>query len=144
MKKTGFRIAAALAALTVLAVGNAWADRPEHQHHRDYRDHREGVRLSISIGTPWPAPLYPYRAHHLRPYHWPHVVAPAAVGAYTIASVAPVVVAPPRIYIEQAPSPSAVPVLDPGYWYYCNEAGAYYPYVRTCPGDWVKVAPQPR
>lgn len=130
MKKTGFWIAAVLA---TLAAGSAWADRPDHRHHRDHRDHRDSVRFSISIGTPWPAP--PFHVHPRHPHRWPHIVVPAVV------PVAPVVLAPPRIYIEQAPTPRTVPVLESGYWYYCKEAGAYYPYVQTCPGDWVKVAP---
>jgi len=27
----------------------------------------------------------------------------------------------------------------PDYWYYCQSAGAYYPYVGTCPEGWVPV-----
>lgn len=138
MKKTGFRIIAALGALAALAAGNAWADHPDHRHHRD---HRDGVRFSISIGTPWPAPPYPYRMHPRHPQAWPHVVFSSVV---PVVPVTPVIMPAPRLYIEQAPARSAVPVLESGYWYYCNEAGAYYPYVQTCPGDWVKVAPQPR
>lgn len=122
--------------LAILLAGSAWADRPDHRHHRDHP--RDGVRFSISIGTPWPAP--PYRPYYHRPYqphpaYWPHIMVPPVV---------PVIVAPPRIYIEQPPPRSAVPVLEPGYWYYCNEAQAYYPYVQQCPGNWVKVPPQAR
>jgi len=29
------------------------------------------------------------------------------------------------------------------YWYYCEEADAYYPYVESCPGGWTKVIPTP-
>jgi hypothetical protein len=28
-----------------------------------------------------------------------------------------------------------------GYWYYCPSAGAYYPYVESCPEAWVEVPP---
>jgi hypothetical protein len=28
-----------------------------------------------------------------------------------------------------------------GYWYYCQSARAYYPYVPTCPEAWVPVLP---
>lgn len=136
MKKTGLSLAAIVSTVAVLAAGNAWADRPDHRNHRDHRGARDGVSFSLSIGTPWPAPPYPYRMYHRYPYGWPHVVVPAVV------PVAPVVVSSPRIYIEQPAVRSAVPVLEPGYWYYCKEAGAYYPYVQTCSGDWVKVAPQ--
>ena len=27
----------------------------------------------------------------------------------------------------------------PDYWYYCQSAGAYYPYVDNCPEPWVPV-----
>ena len=27
-------------------------------------------------------------------------------------------------------------------WYYCNDAKAYYPYVRECPSGWMQVIPQ--
>jgi len=47
----------------------------------------------------------------------------------------PVVVAPaPRVYVESSP---------PTYWYYCDAAQAYYPYVQQCPGEWRQVLPTP-
>jgi hypothetical protein len=36
----------------------------------------------------------------------------------------------------------AVPVYappPPSYWYYCPSAGAYYPYVSSCPEAWLPV-----
>jgi hypothetical protein len=30
----------------------------------------------------------------------------------------------------------------PSYWYYCQSAGAYYPYVSGCPEGWVPVPAQ--
>jgi hypothetical protein len=39
----------------------------------------------------------------------------------------------PQTYIEQS---------GPSYWYYCETAKAYYPYVRECPGGWLTVLPQ--
>jgi hypothetical protein len=51
---------------------------------------------------------------------------------------APVVQVPAQeIYVQPAPQQPA------GYWYYCQEAGAYYPYVRQCPNGWMKVVPSP-
>jgi len=41
---------------------------------------------------------------------------------------------------------SSVPVPagpQQGYWYYCKDANAYYPYVTSCPGGWTQVAPTP-
>lgn len=46
---------------------------------------------------------------------------------------------PPEVYIQQPPP--APP--EQGYWYYCEGAKAYYPYVKECPGGWMKVLPQP-
>lgn len=62
--------------------------------------------------------------------------------------VPPVVVEqqPPPVIIQQAP-PQTTPVPPPAagtqYWYYCQPAGAYYPYVATCPSGWKKVPAAP-
>lgn len=40
----------------------------------------------------------------------------------------------------ELPIPAPPPVQ---YWYYCNAAKAYYPYVQTCPGGWVRVPATP-
>lgn len=62
---------------------------------------------------------------------------------------------PPVIVIEQAPQPVVVPiqpapqvapvVTPPAaqFWYYCEAAGAYYPYVATCPSGWKTVPATP-
>ncbi len=69
---------------------------------------------------------------------WPGWWGPGWWGApYPYYSAPPVVVQPgPTEYIQQAPAP-------PAYWYYCQSAGAYYPYVKDCPGGWMQVVPQP-
>jgi hypothetical protein len=58
---------------------------------------------------------------------------PAPIYPYPNPYVPPVVVTP------AAPPPQA----PPQYWYYCNSAKAYYPYVRSCPEGWMQVVPQP-
>jgi hypothetical protein len=83
-----------------------------HGHHF----HGHGFRGSVVIGTGfWVGPYWypPYD-----PYY-PYEPVP--------------VVAEPQTYIEQS---------GPGYWYYCEAAKAYYPYVRECPGGWLTVLPQ--
>jgi hypothetical protein len=40
------------------------------------------------------------------------------------------------------PPPAAIPE-QPGYWYFCRSANAYYPYVQQCPEGWQPVVPQP-
>lgn len=123
MKKSGWIWTVLLT--TALFAGNAWADRPGRP---PYGHPHGSVEFGIFVGGPWIyPPYYPY------PPYWPRVYMPP---------VAPVVVVPaPLVYIEQ--QTASVPVLEPGYWYYCNEAKAYYPYVKDCPGSWQKVAPQP-
>jgi hypothetical protein len=48
----------------------------------------------------------------------------------------------PTTYIEQ-PAPQAQQQAPTGYWYYCADPGAYYPYIKECPAGWQRVAPQP-
>lgn len=58
----------------------------------------------------------------------------APVYAYPV----PVYAYPAPVYV--APAPPAPPL--PAYWYYCRSAGAYYPYVPSCPEPWVPVPAQ--
>jgi hypothetical protein len=46
---------------------------------------------------------------------------------------------------ESSPPVYAQPESQPQqqYWYYCQGAQAYYPYVKECPGGWLQVVPQP-
>lgn len=105
--------------LAAACVGNALADDRRHDRYRHRHSHNHG-HFGIYIGaplTPWfaPPPVY----------HYPPriVVVPAE---------------PPPVYIEQyAPQPPAQ------YWYYCREAGAYYPQVGECRGPWQRVLPTP-
>ena len=48
----------------------------------------------------------------------------------------PAYYAPPPVYYAPPPPPVS-------YWYYCPQAGAYYPYTPSCPGPWQLVAPTP-
>lgn len=74
---------------------------------------------------PWGYPYYPYA--------YPPAYAPVPV-------YAPPVVAEPQSYIQQAPVVESAPPA-PSYWYYCEGAKAYYPYVKECPGGWLTVVP---
>jgi hypothetical protein len=84
------------------------------------------VNLGIVVGAPfgyYPPPYYYY------PQYYP-----------------PIVTAPslPPVYIEQGSSgPAPAPFQGEGYWYYCAESQAYYPYVKECAEGWQHVAPQP-
>jgi len=53
---------------------------------------------------------------------------------------------PQTVVVQGAPAADAglgsLPA-PPVYWYYCDAAGAYYPYVRSCPAGWRPVAATP-
>ncbi len=52
----------------------------------------------------------------------------------------PVIVTPPPRITYIAPER---PRPRPYYWYYCESSKTYYPYVKKCPGGWMKVVPHP-
>jgi hypothetical protein len=83
---------------------------------------RGHVHLGLYFGVPVWGPAY-----YAAPYYYPPVVAEPA--------------APPT-YVEQG-AVQAASWQAQGYWYYCADAKAYYPYVKQCPGGWQRVAPQP-
>ena len=81
---------------------------------------RGHVGVFIGAGPGWWG--YPY--YYPYPYYaYPPVVVQQA----------------PTQYIEQADG-----ALEQGYWYYCADSKAYYPYVKDCPAGWQKVVPQPQ
>ena len=82
--------------------------------------HHSRVVLGFNFGPYWG----PYWGP---PYYYPYYPAP-------------VVVSPPAppVYVEQQ---QAAP--QAGYWYYCETARGYYPYVKDCPGGWKAVPPAP-
>jgi hypothetical protein len=66
---------------------------------------------------------------------------PSPVYPYPDPYVPPVVIqqAPP----VTAPQPPIAAAPTAQYWYYCEPAKAYYPYVATCPSGWQKVPAAP-
>ena len=44
-----------------------------------------------------------------------------------------ITVAPPALPVYVQPPPTQA------YWYYCQSAQAYYPYVSSCPEPWIPV-----
>jgi hypothetical protein len=81
---------------------------------------------SIWIGPGWglwDPFFYPYYPYY--PYQYPYQ---------------------PPVVIQQEPQEYILPEQQPeetNYWYYCRNPKGYYPYVKTCPGGWLKVAPAP-
>jgi len=86
-------------------------------------------RGPVWIGPPYWG--YPY-------YTPPVVVAPPPVVVPPAAP--PVVVQPPAPQVYVQPDERAA---HESYYYYCESAKAYYPYVKECPQGWTHVAPQP-
>jgi len=70
----------------------------------------------VFLGAPfWWDPWYPYRYYPSAP-----------------------------VIVQQAPpvySQPSAPAEAGTYWYYCEQAQGYYPYVKTCPGGWMTVVP---
>ena len=114
-------------ALVLLLMGSIAAESA-------FARHRGGPRISLGFG--FGAPYYAY------PYYYPPY-------PYYRYYPAPLVVERAPVYVEQAPAPAqpqssqVQPATPSGSWYYCNESGAYYPYVQECAGGWQRVAPQP-
>jgi len=72
----------------------------------------------------WDYPGYYYPS----PYYYPQAGGvPAAATAY----------------VERSDASSPPVQQSQGYWYYCPEAKAYYPYVKQCTGGWQRVSPTP-
>lgn len=87
------------------------------------------------IGGMWyfyPQPVYPYPD----PYRPPLVVVEPAPPPVVVQ------VAPPVQVVPQAPAPAAQPAAQ--FWYYCEAAGGYYPYVSACPSGWKTVPATPQ
>jgi len=82
-----------------------------------------GTRVVIGAGLGW--------------WGWPGWWGSGWWGApYPYYASAPMIVQPPPVYIEQS-----MPGQAATYWYYCEQAQGYYPYVTSCPGGWMTVVP---
>ena len=83
-----------------------------------------GPRVGIGIGI---GPFWgPYWGPYAYPYGYPPVVAVPST----------------QVYVQPS-APAATQPPPPAYWYYCDDARGYYPYVEKCPGGWRPVAPTP-
>jgi hypothetical protein len=99
--------------------------RHSHVSHR----HHGHFSTSIWLGPAWGWSVWdPFYYPYYYPYRYPYPY-----------YASPTVVVPqqPEEYIS-SPEAKEEPA---GYWYYCKEANGYYPYVKRCPGGWMKVVP---
>jgi hypothetical protein len=127
-----------LVALLVISSVPGYAERGGHGFRgHELRGHGfrgHGFRGPHRFGGPRvfirPSIIVPFGAYwgpHWEPYPYP-----------------PVVIAPsPRVYVQPSPPVAAQLPPPPQYWYYCDAAQAYYPYVQQCPGGWRPVTPTP-
>ena len=119
-----FKSAVCIAIIGSVAISPAWAD-PHGRDRGDYGRYRGGFShnafgwgLGILAGTAVIlAATSPPRAYY------PPVVTERVY-------LQPPVVAPALAYTQRQ-----------NYWYYCAQAGCYYPYVQSCPAGWMKVMP---
>ncbi len=99
-------------------------------------DARVVVGTRVWIGPGWGPYWGPYWGPGwYPPYYYPpaYVYPPPYAPAYP----GPIVTEP-QSYIQEMPVQQA-PASS--YWYYCEGAKAYYPYVKECPGGWLTVVP---
>ena len=142
----GWTLAVAATLVTVPLTANAQHWDHNHWHgdivrfeaHDMYRWHSGGWRHSWHdgrlgwwwvVGGAWyfyPQPVYPYPD----PYIPPTVI----------------VEQPPVVVQVPPPAPAPVQVVKtpaPQFWYYCEAARGYYPYVASCPSGWKTVPATP-
>ena len=83
---------------------------------------RGGFRGSIWIGPGWWGPsYYPYYPYY--PYS-PYYEEPTIIQER------------PQGYQQPAPQSE-----EQSYWYFCTKPQGYFPYIKKCPGGWLKVVP---
>ena len=99
------------------------------------------VNVGFAFGGPywgypgWGYPGWGYAGWGYPGYYYPspYYYYPQAVGVPAEATA----------YIERSDASSPPVQQSQGYWYYCPEAKAYYPYLKECAGGWQRVSPTP-
>lgn len=152
-KAVGALICAALMSMAPVA---AIAD-PDDAHHPKHAPRAEHAPHT------WHGDIHRFPEHDLprwREGHWQHVDHDGRFGWWWVIPAfdiwylysAPVYPYPnpyiPPIVGEQVPTlaPTPAPNAPPPpaqYWYYCESAKGYYPYVTSCPEGWQRVPATP-
>jgi hypothetical protein len=98
--------------------GFAFRGRSHGGHGHGHGHHHHGS--TVFFGAAF-APVWWWGWPYYYPYYYPYP--------------APVAYQAPQVYVQQNGQ------TEPYYWYYCEGAQAYYPYVQQCPAGWMKVVP---
>ncbi len=152
-----FILAVAVGSVSVVSTAVArdrFADHGRREHRDSWRSHGHGYG---SDGYRWRSGSWRHGWHdgrlgwwwvvggmwyfHSQPvYPYPDFYPPSVV-----------VIEPPPVYVQPAlppperlepiPAPASPPPTQ--FWYYCEAAGGYYPYVASCPSGWKTVPAVP-
>lgn len=106
------------------------------------------VSIGVGVGYPYPAhyPVhvwargYWHRGWYGPRFGWWWVVGPSWYYYPQPVYPYPQAYAPPVIVQATPAKPGPAPEQ---YWYYCDAARKYYPYVSACPGGWQRVPVTP-
>jgi hypothetical protein len=133
MKTTARLIIAALILLLLGSLAESGADSRLYGSGVRYSGYRSGYyghgpRVGMGVGL-WFGPGWGLPG----PYYYPSYYYPYYPSEQQI------IIQQPEAYVQPAPQTDQ----QPFYWYYCKEPQGYYPYVRQCPGGWMKVVPPP-
>jgi len=121
MSKTMFKVFVVMA-LILSTILPASAGR--HGGHGGHGGHGDGWGLGLLL-----LPAIIAAEILTLPFRYPHYAEPPPV----------VVREQPPAYIP--PQQPAAPVQN--YWYYCQNPQGYYPYVKQCTHQWMRVVPTP-
>ena len=94
--------------------------------------------VDIRVGYPgWWGHHRPWRPHvHAPRFYWSGTVVLGPWYPYGYYAAPPVVIQhDPPVYVHPEQE-------EPLYWYYCQDPQGYYPYIKSCPGGWMKVVPE--
>jgi hypothetical protein len=111
-----------------------WLSHAGQGHDGRYgrHGHHGNARISIS------ANFWHGRPSYCRPPFWrPRCV----YGPPVYYCPPPIIIHRPSVYI-QTQEVYVQRGSDDGYWYYCDNPQGFYPYIKSCPGGWMKVVPE--
>jgi len=110
---------AAFIVLLALLLAIPWTSYAGHGHHG-------GTRVFIG-GSFWAGP----------PPFW----GPAPWGPRYYYS-GPAYYGPPTAFVQPYGGYIQRGQEESDYWYYCENPQGYYPYIKSCPGGWMRVVPE--